>query len=185
MKTGNLARWACLGLAVIGLSGCVQSQATMESRTADNYHANIKKLLIITQMDNMLKHSSAGDEGELFETNIVSSLGKCGITAEFHEHDPLALDNDAAVAIHKSAPDTVMTLTWKSEQMGGNTPIYVVYLGQIIDLATKRVVWKSEIQFKSAWSRPETLSAAIIDKLKADSIVSPSCPTPFVPKRGI
>jgi len=185
MKAKVLARWACVGLAAIGLSGCVQSSATIESRTAVNYHASIKKLLIVTQMDDMLKHKSAGDAGELFETNIVSSLAKCGITAEFHERDPLALDNDAAVAIRNSAPDTVMTLIWKSEQTGGRMPTFVVYSGGIIDLKSKRTVWKSEIQFKSAWSRAETLAATIIDKLKADAIISPSCPTPAVPVRGI
>jgi hypothetical protein len=163
----------------------VQSKATIESRTANNYHADIKKLLIITQMDNMLKHSSPGDEGEQFESLVVSSLGKCGITTEFHEHDPLALDNDAAVAVRNSGPDTVMTLTWKSEQTGGRMPTFVVYSGQIIDLRSKRLVWKSEIQFKSAWSRAETLSATIIDKLKTDNIISQSCPTPAVPVRGI
>jgi hypothetical protein len=185
MRAETLARWACVGLTAVGLSGCVQSKATIESRTADNYHADIRKLLIITQMDDTLKHSSAGDAGELFETNIASSLGKCGITAEFHERDPLALENDAAVAIRNSAPDTVMTLIWKSEQTGGRTPTFVVYSGSIIDLKSKRTVWKSEIQFKSAWSRAETLSAAIIDKLKSDTIISQSCPTPAVPVRGI
>ena len=185
MKAETLVRWACVGLAAIGLSGCVQSKATIESRTAVNYHADVRKLLIITQMDDMLRHRSAAAAGELFETNIVSSLAKCGIAAEFHEREPLALDNDAAAAIRSSAPDTVMTLIWKSEQTGGRMPPFVVYSGSIIDLKSKRTVWKSEIQFKSAWSRAETLAATIIDKLKADAIISPSCPPPAVPVRGI
>jgi hypothetical protein len=78
-----------------------------------------------------------------------------------------------------------MTLIWSTEQSGGRAPTFVVYSGSIIDLKSKRTVWKSEIQFKSAWSRAETLAAAIIDKLKADGIISPSCPTPAVPVRGI
>jgi len=185
MRFESALRFACLGFLVLGLSGCVQSKATITSNRANDYHANIKRLLVITDLGQALKGKIDGDEEGIFESNVRDALAKCSIVVEFHRHDPLALQNDAQEAIRATSPDTVMTLAWKSAQSGGRAPKSTVYIGSIVDLTTKRLVWKAEIDFQSAWSGGETLAASLVDRLKADTIISASCPTPIVPRRGI
>jgi hypothetical protein len=174
-------RFACLAFLALGLSGCVQSTATITSNKASDYHANIKRLLVITDLGKALQDN---DEG-IFESKMTDALGACGIVVTFHRNNPLALRNDSQDAIRATLPDTVMTLGWKSAQSMGQGPINAVYIGSMVDLATKRVVWKAEIDFKSALSGGETLAASLIDRLKADTIIGAACPTPVVPKRGI
>jgi hypothetical protein len=136
-------------------------------------------------MGETLKHRADGDEEPVFEADVTDSLAKCGIAVNVHRRDPLALQNDEALAVRAFSPDTVLTLQWKTAQSGGRTPGTTVFASSLIDVATKKLVWKAQIDLKGGWSLAETLAASVIDRLKADTVVSSSCPTPVVPRRGI
>lgn len=173
-----------MGFLAFGLAACVQSKATVTSNKAPDYHPEIKRLLVLTELGLVKNNSLVGDEEGTFEAAVTDSLAKCGIVTKFQRHDPLALQNEGPQAIRSFSPDTVMTLGLKATgSMGGAAS--VVYLGSIVDMPTKKLVWRAEVDFKAAWSGGETLAASIVDRLKADTILGPSCPTPAVPLRGI
>jgi hypothetical protein len=183
MRIDTALRWMCLGLMTVGLSACVQSKATITSNKAPDYHPEIKRLLVLTELGIVPNNSPVGDVEGTLEGAVTDSLAKCGIVVKFQRHDPLALQSEGPQAIRSFSPDTVMTLGVKATGMGRATPS--IYLGSIIDMTTKKLVWKSEIDFQFAWSSGETLAATIVGRLKADTILGPSCPTPVLPLRGI
>jgi len=182
MHFATLARWLCLGILAVGLSGCVHpSKVDITSNKLDAYHPNIKRLLILTDIGAALKNRT-GDDEAIFASAVTGSLDQCGIAAAVHKHDPLALNNDAQQAIRAFGPDTVMTIVMKSAQTINGIPVSSVLNATMIDLKTKTAVWKAEINYLTADNAGQALAAAIIARLKQETILAPACATPVVPK---
>ena len=177
-----MTRWLGVLFLTACLSGCAHpSQVGMTSTKLNAYNANIKRLLVVTEIGETLKYR-VGDPEAVFQSNVMDALGKCGIVTQFHKHDPLALQNEEQLAVKSFSPDTVMTLTWKSSQTLNGIPMSSVLMGSIIDMNTKRQVWKAEINFVPAYYSGETLAASIVNQLKQQAILDASCPTPMIPK---
>ena len=164
------------------LSGCAhQSEIGMTSTKLNAYHADIKRLLFVTELGETLKYR-VGDPEAVFESNLTDALHRCGIATQFHKHDPLALQNEEQLAVKSFSPDTILELRWKSSQTRYGVPISSVLMGTMIDWKTKQQVWKAEINLVPAYYSGETLAASIIQRLKTESILGPTCPTPIVPR---
>lgn len=182
MFMGKLPRFLSLFFVVACLSGCAHpSQVGITSTKLNAYNANIKRLLVVTELGEVLKHRSDNAEAT-FESTFTDALGKCGIVTEIHQHDPLALQNEEQLAVKTFSPDTVMTLVWKSAKTYAGIPTSTVIIGSLLDFNTKRQVWKAEINFAPAYYAGETLASSIVNQLKLQAILGPSCPTPVVPK---
>jgi len=182
IRVETLARWLCLGLVAAGLSGCAHpSQVGITSNKLNAYHADIKRLLVLTDLGKAIQ-TRGGDQEAAFTSAFTASLGTCGIDVKVQKHDPLALQDETKQAVQNFAPDTFLSIGWKTEQSVNTVAVQTVLVGSMIDLKTKRLVWKAEINFVPASNAGQTLAASIIDRLKLETILGSSCPTPIVPK---
>jgi hypothetical protein len=169
-------RWMCMGLLSVGLAACVGSKATIQSNKAPDYHPQIKRLLLVTDLGLTPINRPDGDEEANFEAAVTESLSQCGITVQFRRHDALDLQNGDQRAIQTFAPDTLLTLAPKATGAGRK-----IYAGTIIDMAAKKPVWRSELDIQFAWFAGKTLAGSLIGRLKEDGILASSCPTPTRP----
>ncbi len=166
-----------------GLAGCAhQAEIGMTSSRLNAYHADIKRLLVVTDFGQTFKYR-AGDPESVFESTFMDALSKCSIAVQFHKHNPLALENEEALAVKSFAPDTILELRWRSSVTNNlGIPVSSVLMGTIIEWSTKRQVWKAEIDFVPAFNAGETLSETIIGRLRQETILDPSCPVPIIPQ---
>jgi hypothetical protein len=169
-------RWLCMGLFAVGLSACVESKATISSNKAPDYHPEVRRLLLLTNLGLKPINRPGGDEEGNFEAAVMESLSRCGIVVQFQRHDALALQNNEQHAIQTFVPDTVLTLTPKATGTGR-----MIYAGSIVDMSTKKLVWRSEIEIDFHWFAGKALAASIIDRLKQDGVLASACPTPSLP----
>jgi hypothetical protein len=86
IRLETLVRWLCLGVFAIGLSSCAQpSQVAITSNKLNAYHANIKRLLVLTDLGKAMQ-MRVGDQDAIFDSALTASLGTCGITAKVQRH---------------------------------------------------------------------------------------------------
>jgi hypothetical protein len=182
MVSAKALRWACAALLLVFMPGCAhEAQVAVSSKKLNAYHANIKRLLVLTDLGQVLKIQS-GDEESAFEAAIMDSVGSCGIVANIHRHDPLALQNDEQATMKSFAPDTVMTLQWKTGQGYGGIVSSFHLIGTLVDVRTKTEVWRAEIDTAPGFYAGKNLAAQIIENLKRGSILDSSCVLPVVPQ---
>ena len=176
----NLSKIVTCAVFAVGVAGCTHpTDVGITSSKLNAYQPHIKRLLVLTELGSTLK---MGDGETAFDTTLNNAMDTCGIAVNVHRHDPLALQNEEQLALKTFSPDTVMTLVWKSEHTYGNIPTSVVIMGSILDVSSKKVVWKSEINLAPASHAGETLAASIIERLKKENILGADCPMPVVPK---
>lgn len=177
--------WLWLSVFAAGLSGCTNSTATITSYVSKDEHIAINRLLIVSRI---WPTSSSGATSALqmpvLETAVTEALAKCGIVVNVLPQDQLSLPGDDAQAGRTNSSDAVLVLETKTFETGiaeGGG----VYSANLIGMATKKMVWQAEIRIETGASREEAFAASIVDRLKGDSILPASCPTPVVPTRGI
>jgi hypothetical protein len=173
---------ALLAATAIALSGCAhQAPVSITSNRLNAYQPNIQRLLVITDLGQVMR-IQRGDEEALFESAVEDSLGGCGIVVKFHRHDPLSLENEAQGAIGEFHPDTILTLQLRSGTTYGAIPTSFHSEGSIVDLRSKREVWKAGIDSAPGFNAGQNLASTLIDNLKKSTILGPACATPTIPK---
>jgi hypothetical protein len=155
------------------LSGCTQSTAKIESYTAKEHHADIGRLLIVSDTWPLTsKGVSSTLQVPILEDALVKAFGKCGIVTNVVPQDQLPLAGGDTQAIRALSPDALLVLETKTYEdgVGGGG----VYLAKIVDMMTKKMVWQAQISITTGTSREEVFAASIISRLKEDSIICPS-----------
>jgi hypothetical protein len=182
MKLTNIFTAFFIVLVGFSLSACVNSSAEFSSNKLSNYNGSIKRLLVYADIGDILKNKVDGDEELIFADKLIESLRGCAIAAEYHAKNRIALQDERGSLIGAFAADAFLDIQLESATKSNKEATKAVYILSLSDVSTKRLVWKAQLNFVSAWYGGETLAAALINKLKADSMISQSCVAPIVPK---
>jgi hypothetical protein len=164
-------------LLALLLASCASSSEVKSNKLA-SYTGQVKRLFVDADLGNALGKKQDGDQTEVFTSTLTNTLNSCGTQTEIHVKDPLDLTNNAGSLIKQFNPDSILQLTWKSARSGGNMAPETVYVLSLFDIASKKVVWKAEVDFESRWSAGTVFAGSIIGRMKQDGLISASCPVP-------
>jgi hypothetical protein len=166
-------RFTVLGLALL-ISACSPDRKVVTNKAA-GFDREIKRLYIVD--------FSGGEYGEefnnAFHSGLVDVAKNCGATAELVAPGPLDLIDRGQEAL-KSGADSLLAIR-RGNVLGpgaGYVPIYDV---QLIDLASKRTVWRANANARSgtifvpATERGRTLAIDLTNNMKSDGILR-GCP---------
>jgi hypothetical protein len=169
-----------------GLAAC-QPRATITTNREASYQKDVKRLMVIETIGDAL-----GRQIDSFHAVLTQRLQACGATVTFiarPPHDPLALDNSAALAeqrkenemLHDFAPDAVLFMSQVSAMSSGGSVRNITYAMQLADLPTRRIVWKANLDLFTNYDivafgdAGAALANDLMTKLSQDAIIR-SCP---------
>jgi len=164
--------------ALMLLSAACASSSTVKSNKLASYAGGIKRLFVEASLGTALLNKASGDETAVFTSTLVDTLAKCGTQTQVHLKDALDLNNDAGQLIRQFNPDSILNVTWQSEKSGSNVPVSTVYILSLVDIKSKAVVWKAEVDFVSRWQAGVTLAGSVIGQMKQDGLIDASCTVP-------
>jgi hypothetical protein len=172
MRDHKMLQLLCLILLTVGLCGCVRSPEEVKSFTTKDVHAEIKRLMVVaTVQQYKTVVAPRGIRASAFETAFRDSLGKCVVDVKFLFEDQLSVIADSEDAVRTFAPDALLAV--EEHRTEGERR----YLAKLIVMATKKLAWEAEIVFHEGMQLDESLPDAIVDRLKGDAVLGPSCAT--------
>ncbi|MDG3440584.1 hypothetical protein [Nitrospirillum amazonense] len=161
--------------ALLGICGCTSS-STSQSSKSPQYTAALTKLFVITNMGNGLR-TTFGDETDDFITLTKASLDSCGVKAEFHTRDPLALKDTLPQQVAQFGPDAVLELSW-SKDVSGRTTHVIDYTANLYDPKSRSVVWTATITLNQHYKAGAEMAGTLIGQMKKDALLGASCQAP-------
>ncbi len=171
-RNGRVLRGICLALFALGLSGC-QSPAKVKSYTAKDFHGGIGRLMVVSSVMQFKPGVVPnGMRTSVFETAFRDSLDKCGVEVKFLFQDQLSVIADSEEAVRTFAPDALLSVDERYAE-GEHR-----YSADVIIMATKKIAWRAVIDVSGHAGGDGALAAAIVERLKGDAILSPSCSKP-------
>lgn len=159
------------------LASC-SSSSEVKSNKLTSYTGQVKRMFVEASLGKALLNKASGDETAVFTSTMTNTLNSCGTQTTIHLKDSLDLGNTSGNLIKQFNPDSILQITWQSERSGGNVAPVIVYLLSLFDVASKKVVWKAEVDFTSRWSAGTVLAGSILDRMKQDGLISASCAVP-------
>jgi hypothetical protein len=112
---------------------------------------------------------------------IEESLKGCGLAAAFQSSATLTLGDPIANRIRDFSPDAIVSINWRSERVSNGGVEGITYSLELMDVPTKSVVWKAEMNQSSPISvagADDTIPSfaiALIERLRTDGLVPASC----------
>jgi hypothetical protein len=165
------------GLAIFLLLTACTSTSVIRANKSDSYKGETKRLFIEASLGNALLNKASGDETAIFTSTLINTLSKCGTQADIHFKNSLELPDSVGQRIKRFSPDSLLQITWQKEtRQGSSIQLYSTnYILTLIDIKSRSVVWKAELDFVSRWSAGVTLAGSIIDQMRQDGLISASC----------
>jgi len=187
-KIGGLA----VGLCTVLLTGCLNSSANITGTRLDAASPAPQRLLVFSDVGLVLKNKHDGDEEDVFSREFVGALGKCGVTAFYLQKRPLdnqltlddsaKLKDDRGLSSNTFAADAILDIQWSRQTKSTGGPSSADYSLSVMDIKTKRPIWKGQMSFVSAWYGGQRFAATLIDRLRQDGVIPATCVAPEVPK---
>jgi len=157
------------------MAACVST--TIQSNRAQDYTQQPKRLFVITNIG-----SDFGPEyAEAFRGALTRIAKDCGAEVEVSFLNPVELDEGVHDRKQKAFnADTLLSVRRAGGTKDGYGLFQVIYDARLIDLATKKIVWRSSMTFHRnrivpIEKRGEALAVDLTNQMKDDQIFR-SCP---------
>lgn len=158
-----------LFLAAWALSGC--ASATLQSEKAQDYNNTPARIAILTDL---------GKENHRLGSNLPndmkSALSSCGIDSSIEQLSDLTIGPQK---IAMARPDAILVIRWKTVTSNSRDGVVQAeYHFELTDIASKKVVWKANMQFRPdlyGIGNADTFTKGVLKRLKSDGILPQSC----------
>jgi hypothetical protein len=179
MRNQTVLQPLCLALLTVGLYGCAPPLKSVTTYPIEDGHGEIKRLMVVATIPQFkAKGASHGMHEGAFETAFRSALDNCGIDIDFLFEEQLSTIADGAEAVRTFSPDALLALDKHYDEAEQR------YSANVIVMATKKIAWRADIVMRNGAGRDEALAATIVDRLKSDAVLGPSCLKPDALQRA-
>lgn len=173
-------QFAIMAGSALLLSGCIGSRATIQSTKMPFSTESLKQLMVVEKFAPNMSFKLIINAPKEFEDKFSGALRTCGIGTAFQEVDPRP--NTTEHVVVGKGVDGLMIMQWTMQRTGGYAPPLAVYTATLLETKSLRPVWMARINLTAQWYSGDRLAAALVDKLKQDSIIPSYCVTPEVPQ---
>ena len=155
-------------ISIFVLSACTTSSAGFDAKRADEYTNKPTRLAI------MMDFGSNMDKlGNNLPGKMTAFLAACGVESSFDRISDL---NIGPLKASLTNPDAVLIVRWKSETKTGYGLIEADYHFELTDVATKKVVWKANLQFHpGADNWADVFAQTVMKGMKGTALLPASC----------
>ncbi|MEC4594950.1 MULTISPECIES: hypothetical protein [Nitrospirillum] len=160
--------------ALVSACGTAPPEATSIKRP--NFTGQTSRLFIVANVGDDLRTSK--DEGsDEFAALVTKTLSACGTEVEFLFRDPLDLQDTTRQKIAAFKPDAILDFHWLKAQSGGSMA-FTSYVAEMFVVGSKTGVWQADIHFYDVGNLGRRMAHLLLDRMKADGVISPTCVVP-------
>lgn len=161
---------------MVFVSACGTAPPEATSVKRPNFTGETSRLFIVANVGDDLRTSE--DKGtDEFAALVRKSLSECNTQVDFSFHDPLDLQGTPQQKIAAFKPDSVMDFHWTKAQSGGSMS-FTSYVAELFVVGSKTAVWQANIHFYDVGNLGRRLAHLLLDRMKADGVISSSCIVP-------
>jgi hypothetical protein len=157
--------------SIVSLAACA-SKYQIESIKSSSYDGQVKKLFIVAD----LGKAFPDDTVQAVKTLTTSVFKSCGVAVDYENPDDLTLNNSVNAAYQAFAPDSMLTIQWRSAEANEGVVISIDYrLTLTSEVSGRSEIWKADMHFEPSNDKVPAFVKALVGGLQSKGLVPAAC----------